>query len=96
MQIILAYYCDTRWSIIPNRRSYRLYSKHDVKLCRGNVKMIFIFKMTYTFTFQLSEMIAHEFLGHQVQDTKELANMYHTIKRMKKDHLSNYLFDKNL
>lgn len=48
-------------------------------------------------------MIAHEFLGHQIEDTKEIASHYRTLKKMNMagtngagNALNEYLFDKNL
>ena len=41
-------------------------------------------------------MISHEFLGHQIEDTKELANYYQTLNNFKNDALGSYMFDKNL
>lgn len=49
---------------------------------------------------ELSEMIAHEFLGHQVEDTKEIANHYRNIVKLQSESgvggLGDYLFDKHL
>jgi len=50
---------------------------------------------------QLAEMITHEFLGHQMEDTKEIANYFHTLSKFgggdsSVENLGNYLFDKNL
>lgn len=44
---------------------------------------------------ELAELIAHEFLGHQVEDTKELADHYQTVKKLNSP-LGDYLFDKHL
>ena len=46
-------------------------------------------------------MITHEFLGHQMEDTKELANYLQTLTKFQGDDqavesLGNYLFDKKL
>lgn len=51
--------------------------------------------------FQLAEMITHEFLGHQMEDTKEIANYYSTLSKFgtgdsSVENLGSYLFDKNL
>jgi len=50
---------------------------------------------------QLAEMITHEFLGHQMEDTKELANYLQTLTKFQGEdqaveNLGNYLFDKKL
>lgn len=53
-----------------------------------------------TVMFQLADMITHEFLDHQLEDTKEIANHYNTLKRMygTKDNaaLESWLFDQHL
>lgn len=44
-------------------------------------------------------MIAHEFLDHQLEDTKEIANYYNTLKNMNKEgnvKLASWLFDQHL
>lgn len=56
---------------------------------------------------ELEEMITHEFLGHQIEDTKEIANYLNTLTNFEKsgaastgmdnvEKLASYLFDKNL
>jgi len=59
---------------------------------------------------ELEEMITHEFLGHQIEDTKEIANYLNTLTNFGKtpgssssstdtdnvEKLASYLFDKNL
>lgn len=49
---------------------------------------------------ELAEMITHEFLGHQIEDTKEIANYVETLTNLNKDksqgNLGSYLFDKHL
>jgi len=69
---------------------------------------------TYTISkveyIELEEMITHEFLGHQIEDTKEIANYLNTLTNFGKtpgssssstdtdnvEKLASYLFDKNL
>ena len=47
-------------------------------------------------------MITHEFLGHQIEDTKEIANYLSTLDKFNASgdsnvaNLASYLFDKNL
>lgn len=51
---------------------------------------------------ELAEMITHEFLGHQIEDTKEIANYLSTLDKFNASgdsnvaNLASYLFDKNL
>jgi len=51
---------------------------------------------------ELAEMITHEFLGHQIEDTKEIANYLSTLEKFNASgdsnvaNLASYLFDKNL
>jgi len=47
---------------------------------------------------ELAEMITHEFLGHQIEDTKEIANHFSTLSNFGDANakLGSYLFDKNL
>lgn len=46
---------------------------------------------------ELAEMITHEFLGHQLEDTKEIANYFNTLEKFGEESaLGQYLFDKNL
>lgn len=46
---------------------------------------------------ELAEMITHEFLGHQLEDTKEIANYFNTLDKFGEESaLGQYLFDKNL
>lgn len=54
---------------------------------------------------ELAEMITHEFLGHQIEDTKEIANYLETLEKFhlsgstgttEVENLASYLFDKNL
>lgn len=58
------------------------------KIVNGPVKTVGGFSVCVCSTIEkvayveLAEMIAHEFLGHQVEDTKEIANLYYNIKKM--------------
>ncbi|XP_077967255.1 ferritin heavy chain-like [Styela clava] len=49
---------------------------------------------------ELAEMIAHEFLGHQVEDTKEIANHYRNVLKLQSADgapgLGDFIFDKHL
>nr|CAB3247338.1 ferritin heavy chain [Phallusia mammillata] len=47
---------------------------------------------------ELGEMIAHDFLGHQLEDTKELANYVGTLEKFgdSESALGSYLVDKHL
>ncbi|CAK8682820.1 unnamed protein product [Clavelina lepadiformis] len=46
---------------------------------------------------ELAEMIAHDFLGHQLEDTKELANMEATLSKFnpENENLGSFLADKH-
>uniref|UniRef100_H2YJB8 Ferritin n=1 Tax=Ciona savignyi TaxID=51511 RepID=H2YJB8_CIOSA len=80
---------DAQPILVHHGRTTKPLASYECNRLSGDITVEYV---------ELTEMIAHEFLGHQIEDTKEIANHEQTLKNFgsANEALGSFLADKHL